>query len=176
MTLRKTAIYGVGGALLVAYLAAANMPGSGTPARGRAQQPPSNSGDALAAEIRSQASRLREKMSQAPVPDPSVRNPFAFGAGRAGRAAPAAVRAAVVEAPVAPALPPPPALTLMGIAEETLPGSVRRTAVIGGEADALYMVAEGQSIGDRYRVTKIGVDAVELEDLITKGYRRLAMR
>jgi hypothetical protein len=37
-------------------------------------------------------------------------------------------------------------------------------------------VVEGQAVGDRYRVTKIGVDAVELEDLVTKGYRRIALR
>jgi len=37
-------------------------------------------------------------------------------------------------------------------------------------------VTEGQAIGDRYKVTKIGADAVELEDLLTKAYRRLALR
>jgi Tfp pilus assembly protein PilP len=73
--------------------------------------------------------------------------------------------------------PPLPVLTLMGVAEETLSGGgVRRTAVIGGDGDTIYMVVEGQGVGDRYRVTKIGVDAVELEDLLTKGYRRLALR
>ena len=72
--------------------------------------------------------------------------------------------------------PPLPSLTLMGIAEETVPGGSRRTAVIGGDGDTLYMVVEGQAVGARYRVTKIGADAVELEDLVTKGYRRIAMR
>jgi hypothetical protein len=67
-------------------------------------------------------------------------------------------------------------LTLMGVAEEVLPGGVRRTAVIGGDGDTIYMVVEGQAVGERYRVTKIGVDAVELEDLVTHGYRRIAMR
>jgi len=64
----------------------------------------------------------------------------------------------------------------MGIAEESTPAGPRRTAVIGGEGDALYMVREGDAVGDRYRVTKIGADAVELEDVLTKGYRRLALR
>src|SRR6266545_4755158 len=109
MTSGRKAIYGVGGVLLVAYLATANMPSSDEPA------------------------------------------------------------AAV---PVAA----PPSLTLMGIAEETSPQGVRRTAVIGGEGDTLYMVLEGQAVGDRYKVTKIGADAIELEDLITHGYRRLAIR
>ena len=44
-----------------------------------------------------------------------------------------------------------------------------------GRADYLLFV-EGQAVGARYRVTKIGVDAVELEDLVTHGYRRIAMR
>jgi Tfp pilus assembly protein PilP len=64
----------------------------------------------------------------------------------------------------------------MGIAEEMAPDGPRRTAVIGGEGDAIHMVVEGQTIGDRYKVTKIGADAVELEDLQTHGYRRIAMR
>jgi hypothetical protein len=35
---------------------------------------------------------------------------------------------------------------------------------------------EGQAFAGRYRVTKIGADAVELEDLLTGGFRRLALR
>jgi hypothetical protein len=64
----------------------------------------------------------------------------------------------------------------MGVAEEMSPEGLHRTAVIGGAADAIYMVVEGQSFGDRYRVTTIGQDAVELKDLVTGAYRRLAMR
>ena len=176
MTLRRSAMYLTGGALLVAWLAAANMPGPGAPAprvRAEAQAP---GPDAIALDVSAQASRLRERMSQAPVPHPDVRNPFAFGAPpRPHRAAAVAAPApAVVEA--APAIPPAPALTLMGIAEESTAQGLRRTAIIGGDADTLFLVVEGQAVGDRYKVTKIGADAVELEDVITKAYRRLAMR
>ena len=73
-------------------------------------------------------------------------------------------------------MPSAPMLTLMGIAQETLPQGVRRTAIIGGDGDTLFMVTEGQAVGDRYKVTRIGADAVELEDLLTKAYRRLALR
>ena len=38
------------------------------------------------------------------------------------------------------------------------------------------MVTEGQLVIDRYKVTKIGADAVELEDIFTHAYRRIAMR
>jgi hypothetical protein len=64
----------------------------------------------------------------------------------------------------------------MGIAEETTAAGPRRTAIIGGDGDTIFMVVEGESVAGRYKVTKIGADAVELEDQTTKGYRRLALR
>jgi hypothetical protein len=180
MTARKTAFYGVGAALLFAYLAAANMPTQESPAPERAARPAApGSTESLAVEVRSQAAKLHTRMADAPVPDTNPRNPFSFAAPRPSRAV---VHDGLVHATVADAapvvVPPPlPVLTLMGVAEETLSGGgVRRTAVIGGDGDTIYMVVEGQGVGDRYRVTKIGVDAVELEDLLTKGYRRLALR
>jgi hypothetical protein len=38
------------------------------------------------------------------------------------------------------------------------------------------MASEGDAVGERYRVKKIGADAVELEDVVSKAYRRLALR
>ena len=180
MTSRKMAVYGVGGALLFAYLASANMPTQESPSPARAARPAGASGtESLAVEVRSQAAKLHARMADAPVPDTNPRNPFSFApAGRAARAVAhdGLVHAAVVPDAAPPAPPPPlPPLTLMGVAEETLPAGIRRTAVIA-DGDTIYMVLEGQSVGPRYRVTKIGVDAVELEDLETKGYRRIAMR
>jgi hypothetical protein len=180
MTLRKAAGYGVGAALLVAYLASANMPVQEPDPHARAAHPTATTGtESLAVEVRSQAAKLHARMAQAPVPSSNPRNPFSFGAAsRAARASEPGVRAAVTPDPgvvFAPS-PPLPVFTLMGIAEESSADGPRRTAVIGGEADAIYMVVEGQMIGDRYKVKKIGADAVELEDLQTQGYRRLAMR
>ena len=177
MTAGKTALYGFGGALLVAYLAAANMPGGDQPATPDRTSSQSKGPEAIASDVEAQAARLQARMSQAPVPDQNPRNPFAFGAvPRPPRPAAPMVRAAVADEPAPAPLPPLPMLTLMGIAEETTPQGPRRTAVIGGEADSLFLVTEGQSVGDRYKVTKIGADAVELEDLVTKAYRRLALR
>jgi hypothetical protein len=175
MTAGKTALYGVGGALLVACLAAANMPGGDRPAAPERTPAQAKGPDAIASEVESQAARLQTRMAHAPVVEQNPRNPFSFG--EVPRPRPAQiVRAAVADEP-APAPPPAlPMLTLMGIAEETTPQGIRRTAVIGGEADALFMVTEGQPVGDRYKVTKIGADAVELEDILTKAYRRLALR
>jgi hypothetical protein len=178
MTTRRAAAYGTFGAILVACLAAANMPtqdgGSVRPRSPRVAV--AGGADAIAAEVRSQAARLRTRMAQAPVPDQNPRNPFAFGAApRRTRPDASVVHAAVVAEELAPVVPPP-ALILMGVAEETSPAGPRRTAIIAGDADALYMVTEGDSIAGRYKVTKIGADAVELEDVATHGYRRLAMR
>jgi hypothetical protein len=180
MTSRKAAVYGVVAVLLVAYLATANMPSQDPSPRERAVRPAATSGtESLAAEVSAQAARLQARMAHAPVPEVNPRNPFSFGvAPRSGRTTTSPMAdvhaAAVVEA--APAPPPLPALTLMGIAEETTAAGPRRTAVIGGDGDTIYMVTEGQPVGSRYKVTKIGADAVELEDVLTKGYRRIALR
>ena len=171
-------MYGTCGVVLIACLAAANMPSQDAepapPRAVRARIQP----DAIAADVQSQAARLRARMADAPAPAANVRNPFAFGAApRASRTAP---RPSMVEATVAadatPPVAPAPSLLLMGIAEDTTPSGPRRTAIIAGDGDALFMVVEGDSVAARYKVTKIGADAVELEDQVTKGYRRLALR
>jgi len=175
MSSRSAAVYGTCGVVLIACLAAANMPsqdsqsGAARPARPARVAP-----DAIAADVQSQAARLHARMADAPSPAASDRNPFAFGERPIARhAAPR-----VVEATVAPdaQVMPQPALLLMGIAEDTTPAGPRRTAIIGGDGDAIYMVSEGDSIAGRYKVTKIGADVVELEDLTTKGYRRIALQ
>jgi hypothetical protein len=174
MTSQNVVVYGTCGAILVACLAAANMPSQDagaamTHAAREARVHP----DTIAADVQSQAARLHERMAEAPAPSAAVRNPFAFGESRVQRAA---HDVAPAPAEAGPAVAPAPALLLMGIAEETTPAGPRRTAVIGGEGDTIFMVVEGESVGDRYKVTKIGADAVELEDQATKGYRRLALR
>jgi len=178
MSSKSVAIYASCGAILVACLAAANMPSQDAAvetahaSRVRAVQP-----DAIAADVQSQATRLHQRMSEAPAPSASVRNPFAFGAApRTPHAAPPTdiVRATVAPDP-APAVEPAPALLLMGIAEETMAAGPTRTSIIG-EGDTIFMVVEGESVAGRYKVNKIGADAVELEDQATKGYRRLALR
>ncbi len=186
MTAGKTAFYSVGAAVLFSYLAVANMPSPQSPGEERATRHAAAPGaDSLAGDVRAQATRLHARMAQAPAPDQNARNPFSFAsAPRAARTMPWEPVARAVTTPEgrpAVSTPADPAMTLMGIAEETRPDGIRRTAVISlapgpGAADTIYMVAEGQPVGDRYKVTRIGVDAVELEDLLTKGYRRLALR
>ncbi len=180
MTMRRAALYGIGGTLLLAYLAAADSEPRqlAPPVRESARHTPQEMGpvDPLAANIRAQAAKLRERLAAAPLPDVHGRNPFGFAPAPEPHpgAAPRGTHAAAVDAASLP--PPDPELTLMGVAEDTPNGEVKRTAIIGGANDALYMVVQGQTVADRYRVTAIGPDIVELKDLLTGGYRRLAMR
>lgn len=177
MTSRSAAVYGVGGTLLVACLAAANMPQEREAAQPRVPRAASApTPDALALDVRAQTARLRRLMAQAPAPESTPRNPFAFGAPLHARAAAAPAVRAAAEEPAAPLPPPLPALILMGVAEDAAPTGPRRTAIIGGDGDTIYMVVEGDAVGERYRVRKIGADAVELEDVVSKAYRRLALR
>jgi len=180
MTSRNAAVYGTCGAILVACLAAANMPSQDSEiAAPRAARATRVQPDAVAADVQSQASRLHARMAEAPTPSAAVRNPFAFGESGSARAhrapSPGTVQATVAADPV-PSVAAAPVLLLMGIAEDTTASGAHRTAIIGGDGDALYMVVEGESVAGRYKVTKIGADAVELEDQLTKGYRRLALR
>jgi lipoprotein-anchoring transpeptidase ErfK/SrfK len=178
MITRKTAGYGSCGAILIACLAAANMPTQDVEnvrARVPAAAPPGV--DAIVGEVRSQASKLHARMAHAPVPEANPRNPFAFAdTPRRPRGESGLVQAAVAAEAPAPVAPAAPALLLIGVAEDASPAGPRRTAIISGTGGALYMVTEGDAVADRYTVTRIGADAVELEDVVTKGYRRLALR
>jgi hypothetical protein len=178
MTSMRAAAYVGGGALLVAWFAAA----AGSPTQDLAPARESSAGSAatsgsasIATEVQAQAARLRERLSQAPTPALHPRNPFSFAAAPVAHPTARSIAAAPIEPPP-PVVAPTPVLSLMGIAEEASPEGTHRTAVIGGANDALYFVMEGQALADRYRVTTIGHDAVELKDLVTGGYRRLALQ
>lgn len=178
MTATRAAAYVGGGALLIAWFAAAGAPmREATPPRDAPRDVTATSGaESLSSDIQSQATRLRERLAQAPAPDLHQRNPFRFAPAGAARAAAAGVRPVPTPQPDPAPIDPAPALTLMGIAEDQTPIGLHRTAVIGGPGDAVFVVMEGQPVADRYRVTAIGQDAVELKDLTTGGYRRLALR
>jgi hypothetical protein len=180
MTFTRAAAIVSGGALLVAWFAVAGSTPEQElgPVGDRTPSTATSGPGSLAAEVEQQAVRLRERLAQAPSPQPQPRNPFSFASARAPRhlassGGPAQVDAATPD-PASVAGPPP--LVLMGIAEEPSSEGPHRTAVIGGTGDELYMVMEGQMVADRYKVKTIGVDAIELEDTVTGGFRRLAMR
>ncbi len=175
MTPARAAAYIGGTSLLVAWLAAAA--GVQRPAEPRAveRRPESVQVDALAADVQSQAVRLRARMAAAPAERLSARNPFAFDS----RPAPEPRRSvAAVGAPTASPDSPPSdvPLELIGVAERVREGTTTRTAVVTAPGDQLFLVTVGQEVAGRYRVSAVGADAVELTDLATGATRRLGLR
>jgi hypothetical protein len=167
--------YIVGATVLVAWLASA----AGVPRPQRTTGTPRPAAaeialDAIAADVQSQAARLRQRMAAAPAPQVPLRNPFTFDVRDAARPRVSARR------PTPDTLPDPgPAdlpLTLLGVAERKTEAGLIRTAIIGGDTDELHMVGEGQELAGRYRVVGVSTDAVELKDLLTGATRRLALK
>ncbi len=163
----RAAAYLVGGILLAAWLASAA--GVGRPSIPPVTEPTAEAVqlDALASGVQSQASRLRQRMAAAPAPHAEIRNPFAFAAVQPRTVS---VKQPIAAPPVADVLPEPN-LVLLGLAEE---GATRTAMIESG--DDLLMATEGQTIVGRYRVSKVGPDAIELIDLITGTTRRLFLK
>ena len=94
------------------------------------------------------------------------RNPFRFGAARPieSLAADAAETTSLAETFVpatVSSVPPPPQMSLAGIAEDQVEQRVERTAILSSPAGVL-LVHEGEDVLGKYRVAKIESEAVEL--------------
>jgi len=126
------------------------------------------------AELADEIARLHERLRPVATPRRPARNLFAYRAIPAAAAAPAPTPALTETAP-APAPLSLPALKLAGIAEDSGADGPERIAFISGEGQ-LFMVKEGETVTQRYRVTKISADVVELIDLGDSSIRRLALR
>jgi hypothetical protein len=172
----RAAAYLGGATLLIAWLASAAAVSRVRPAP-RAEQRPSDlvQLDAVAADVQSQAVRLRTRLAAAPAPDSPRRNPFMFAMREPIVRASAAPRVPALT-PTAPTTEPDLVMELVGIAEQKTDAGLKRTAMIGAPGDQLFMVSEGEEVSGRYRVSAVGADAVELKDLLTGSTRRLALR
>jgi hypothetical protein len=172
MKLKRTAKFAVLGAALAAWLAAAvTSGGRGTPSITIKKPPVDINSTALASEI----ARLHDRLRPATTPRQPARNLFSYGTAKvpSSVAPPAAARPALSEGvPVGPA---PAPLKLSGIAEDEMPDGVVRTAIISGLGQ-LFLVKEGDSFADRYRVLRVSSDVVELTDLVDGHVLRLALR
>ena len=177
MTIRRAVTYGGLSCLLAAWLASAastlRQPAPHEPERSIAGA----STDTIVADVQAHATRLRERLASAPTPQVPRRNPFLFATRAIDIPSQPArrVEPATVLPPEALPLPEPP-LSLIGIAESQTPKGPVRTAMIAGEADALFMVVVGETVVGRYRVEAIGADAVELKETATGTIKRLALR
>jgi hypothetical protein len=173
----RAAAYLGGATLLVAWLASAAGVARARPSP-RVDPRPADlvQLDAVATNVQSQAFRLRARLAAAPAPDGPRRNPFIFGVRESQvRAVATTFRPRVVEAPAVPVVPDM-VLELVGVAEQKTDGRVKRTAMVAAPGDQLFMVSEGQELANRYRVSAVGADAVELTDLVTGSTRRLGLR
>ena len=168
MTRTRMAARIAGGGLLVAWLAAAaSVPLPQAPAAPAPAPVP----DREFAAIEIQTRELRSRVESPSRPNPSSRNPFRFAARR-----PAVPVRAPARSTAAPAAPSGVAqLALVGIAEQETGDGAVRTAVISSP-DGLFLAREGEPVTERYRVTRIGADAVELGDTATGGTIRLGLR
>ena len=176
MTLRRAVTYVGGVSLLAAWLASAASYSRQADAPPPQPAPPESPTDRLVADVQAQAARLRERLASAPAPQQPIRNPFAFQQRevRVARRMPAAPQP--LFAPMLPPPPPEPALFLAGVAEDQTPAGPVRIAMLTTRGDDVLLAKVGEMVLDRYRVTAIGADVVELHDTTTGTIRRLALR
>lgn len=178
MSASRIAAWIVGLAVCTAWLASAAGVGRRAPSTRTIPRHESHSEmTALAADVQTQATRLRERMSRAPAPRSEGRNLFTFGALPRAHQRPAATASEPVPvAPPSPAPVPEPLLTLIGIAEMPGASGPVRTAMIAAAGGELLMATVGQNIAGRYEIGTIGADAVLLKDLSTGLSRTLVLR
>jgi len=129
---------------------------------------------AIAADVQSQALRLKQRLAAAPAPQAPLRNPFEFGARIERRRALAPPGPPAEPAPAPVDMAPP--LALIGVAEQNTPKGLVRTAMIGQLDGQFVMVTEGEEVAGRYKVIAVGPDTVELKDAVDGSIRRLVMK
>ena len=123
-------------------------------------------------ELSVQSTRLRDRRAPT-TSNEATRNPFRFNTPKPVTR-PATQRdleaAPPMDAPM-PVTPPPPPLTLSGIAQK----SGKRTAIITG-AGQLYLVGEGDLVAGLYTVVQVDPEAVLLRDAAGTEQRLLLPR
>jgi hypothetical protein len=169
MTPKRAATWIGAGLLLAAWLAAAAAPSF-------APVPDVDSSDVKIAEpdrqalaLAAEAERLRQRLNIVAVRRPVTRNLFQF-APRTSRVTPVPQE---IQAPL-PLVPILPAVKLLGVAEDTIGASPRRTAILTLDGE-LLLVREGETFGARYRVTRVGPDVAEIEDTSDNHTFRVAL-
>jgi len=170
---RTLTLTAIGGALLAWFAAAATSTHDVAP---RIVLTPPHV-DVQGADLAKEIARLHDRLRPDATPRTPSRNLFTYHTAAhhdAPRAA-AAPAPALTETAAAPSAPALPALKLEGVAQDDTPTGPVRTAIISGEGQ-LYLVKAGEAVGSRYKVARIGSDAVELTDAIDHSTRRLALK
>jgi hypothetical protein len=79
-----------------------------------------------------------------------------------------------VAAPVAPLPPPPPQISLDGVASDTVDGQMQRTAILTTDT-GVVLAKEGDQVAG-YRVNRVAPDSVELTKATDGSTLRLGLR
>jgi hypothetical protein len=170
---RTLTVVAISGALMAWFAAAATSKRDVAPPI--VIQPPRV--DLQGADLAKEIARLHDRLRPDAVPRQPARNLFSYH--EAPRREPvhvalAGAAPAISETAAASTVPQPP-LKLDGIAEEDSADGPVRTAIISAEGQ-LFLVKPGDAVGPRYRVVRVGADAVELTDTIDNSIRRLALK
>jgi hypothetical protein len=150
-----------GGGVLATWLAVSPNRGATHAPQAAAPQQSSSVQQMRTDSFYERAERLRARIPAAEFRY-STRNPFRFtppNGSRNGR--PSQTVAAPVEPAPLASPPPPPSLTLSGIAERKTADGVARTAVLTSDGQ-IYLVSVGDVVGGRYTVASIEAEAVVL--------------
>jgi hypothetical protein len=163
-----------GATVLAGWLASAPPAKAPSPAL----SPPGSQPAAAASDIEREATRLQARVRREAIYAQPQRNPFRFSAGRSiaipPRDVPEPRRPDDTLAPAVPA-PPPPTVSLSGIAEDQGGQRLERTAILSSPAGVL-LVHEGDDVLGQYRVTKVESEAVELVKLSDGTTVRLSLK
>lgn len=174
MNVRRIVWFGVSALAIASWFASASTSGVRPPVVPLA--PPRTSAlDLSMVSLQSEVGRLHERLGPTATPTRS-RDLFHFRARAPRRVPSGVVRSTPESAPVAdvPVAPPPPVLTLIGVAEDAGADGVVRTAIVSGLGD-VFLVKPGESIRDRFRVGQVSADAVQLIDLATDAASTLTL-
>jgi hypothetical protein len=134
--------------------------------------------------LEQEAVHLRDRSVVKPVPA-SSRNPFRYATPVPVATTPSKP-SSVVSAMVQPladaarsaltAVAERPALHLVGVAETRTPdGKITRTAIVSGLRQ-LFLVKEGEAVAGRFKVGRIGAQAIDLVDLIDGSSTTITLR
>jgi len=169
MDWKSTAVISGAGILATWFF---SMPPTSAPARVAAPAVRVPQTTASKIDIEREAARLQVQRLQEPRYTEPSRNPFRFNARRE----PARATAGVVEIAPAPVVlpPPPPRITLDGVAADTMDAESQRTAVLNTDT-GVVLAKEGDQVAG-YRVQKIAADAVELVKIDDGSVLRLTLR
>lgn len=165
-----------GATVLAGWLASAPPSNVPTGATSVPTQPVSPRAPAPALDIEREATRLQARVHREVVYTQARRNPFRFETGRP-ITSPAFGRSEPVPADdtIIPAVPPPPPVSLSGIAEDQVNQHVERTAILSSP-EGVLLVREGDEVLGQYRVARIESEAVELVKLADGTTLRLGFK